>query len=182
MSALYFDIVKDRVYCSGAGSPERRGAQTAMYEILSALARIVAPVMPFTADEICARCPDAAPETAFFSLTFRLRALNGRTPSSSSAGSACGGSEPRSRRRSKNVESPARSDTRSKPVCGSRWHLRKPRHSARSVRSSWPRHTSYPTSSFAPTKASRRRLSRCCRDRREVWALLELAADGWRAL
>ncbi len=52
MSALYFDIVKDRVYCSGADSHERRSAQTAMYEILTALARIIAPVLSFTADEI----------------------------------------------------------------------------------------------------------------------------------
>jgi len=57
MSALYFDIVKDRVYCSAARSPERRGAQTAMIEVLSALARIIAPIMPFTADEIWRSMP-----------------------------------------------------------------------------------------------------------------------------
>jgi isoleucyl-tRNA synthetase len=52
MSALYFDIVKDRVYCSAPDSTARRSAQSAMHEILSALARIVAPILPFTADEI----------------------------------------------------------------------------------------------------------------------------------
>jgi isoleucyl-tRNA synthetase len=52
LSALYFDIVKDRIYCSGADSRERRSAQTVMYEILSTLARIIAPVLSFTADEI----------------------------------------------------------------------------------------------------------------------------------
>jgi isoleucyl-tRNA synthetase len=52
MSALYFDIVKDRVYCSGTKSRERRSAQTAMSTILSALARVIAPITPFTADEI----------------------------------------------------------------------------------------------------------------------------------
>jgi isoleucyl-tRNA synthetase len=52
MSSLYFDIVKDRVYCSGADSLERRSAQTAMHEILNTLARIIAPVLSFTADEI----------------------------------------------------------------------------------------------------------------------------------
>jgi isoleucyl-tRNA synthetase len=51
MSAHYFDIVKDRVYCSAADSIERRSAQTAMHEILSTLARIIAPVLSFTADE-----------------------------------------------------------------------------------------------------------------------------------
>jgi isoleucyl-tRNA synthetase len=52
MSALYFDIVKDRLYCSGRESIERRSAQTAMHEILTALTRIIAPVLSFTADEI----------------------------------------------------------------------------------------------------------------------------------
>ncbi|HET9064164.1 MAG TPA: isoleucine--tRNA ligase [Candidatus Binatia bacterium] len=66
MSALYFDIVKDRVYCSAAGSPERRGAQTAMHEVLSALARIVAPIMPFTADEIWRSMPGRGPDDCVF--------------------------------------------------------------------------------------------------------------------
>jgi isoleucyl-tRNA synthetase len=66
MSALYFDIVKDRVYCSAAGSLERRGAQTVMCEILSALARIVAPVMPFTADEIWRSMPGRRPDDCVF--------------------------------------------------------------------------------------------------------------------
>jgi len=66
MSALYFDIVKDRVYCSAADSPERRGAQTAMYEVLSALARIVAPIMPFTADEIWRSMPGRGSDDCVF--------------------------------------------------------------------------------------------------------------------
>lgn len=66
MSALYFDIVKDRVYCSAAGSPERRSAQTAMHEVLSALARIVAPIMPFTADEIWRAMPGCPPDACVF--------------------------------------------------------------------------------------------------------------------
>jgi isoleucyl-tRNA synthetase len=66
MSALYFDIVKDRVYCSAAGSPERRGAQTAMHEVLSALARVVAPIMPFTADEIWRSMPGRGADDCVF--------------------------------------------------------------------------------------------------------------------
>jgi isoleucyl-tRNA synthetase len=57
LSALYFDIVKDRVYCSAADSRERRAAQTAMYEILSALAVLIAPILSFTADEIWRSMP-----------------------------------------------------------------------------------------------------------------------------
>ncbi|MFP6627078.1 MAG: isoleucine--tRNA ligase [Deltaproteobacteria bacterium] len=52
MSSLYFDIVKDRLYCSARQSRERRSAQTAMYQIVSGLAGIIAPILPFTAEEI----------------------------------------------------------------------------------------------------------------------------------
>ena len=52
MSATYLDIIKDRLYTFKEGSLERRSAQTAMYEILSALVRIMAPMTSFTAEEI----------------------------------------------------------------------------------------------------------------------------------
>ncbi len=57
LSSLYFDIVKDRLYCCGRDSRERRSAQTAMYEILSALTRVIAPIMPFTSEEIWEAIP-----------------------------------------------------------------------------------------------------------------------------
>jgi isoleucyl-tRNA synthetase len=52
MSAFYLDILKDRLYTSKAASPERRAAQSTMYEILSTLVRLMAPVLSFTADEV----------------------------------------------------------------------------------------------------------------------------------
>lgn len=52
MSNFYLDIIKDRLYTSKKDSKERRSAQTAMYEILSALVRILAPMTCFTAEEI----------------------------------------------------------------------------------------------------------------------------------
>jgi isoleucyl-tRNA synthetase len=52
MSATYLDIIKDRLYTSKPASLERRAAQTTMYEILSALVRIMAPMTCFTAEEI----------------------------------------------------------------------------------------------------------------------------------
>ena len=52
MSAIYLDIIKDRLYTLKADSLERRAAQTTMYEILSALVRIMAPMTSFTAEEI----------------------------------------------------------------------------------------------------------------------------------
>lgn len=52
MSNFYLDIIKDRLYCSGEKSPERRSAQTAMYLILQGISRMIAPVLSFTAEEI----------------------------------------------------------------------------------------------------------------------------------
>ncbi len=52
MSAIYLDVIKDRLYTSKTDSIERRAAQTVMYEILSALVRILAPMTCFTAEEV----------------------------------------------------------------------------------------------------------------------------------
>jgi isoleucyl-tRNA synthetase len=52
LSAVYFDILKDRLYTMGADSPERRSAQTALWHILHTLVRALAPVMPFTTEEV----------------------------------------------------------------------------------------------------------------------------------
>jgi isoleucyl-tRNA synthetase len=51
MSALYLDILKDRLYCSAPDDPVRRSSQSTIWDIYSALVRLVAPVMPFTCDE-----------------------------------------------------------------------------------------------------------------------------------
>jgi isoleucyl-tRNA synthetase len=51
LSALYVDVLKDRMYCDAAGSPRRRSSQTVMYDVLDALCRLLAPVTPFTAEE-----------------------------------------------------------------------------------------------------------------------------------
>ena len=52
MGAFYLDIIKDRLYTTGRGSQPRLSAQTAMYHILQALVRWIAPVLSFTAEEI----------------------------------------------------------------------------------------------------------------------------------
>ena len=57
LSALYLDIVKDRLYCSGSVAPGRRAAQTAVSEILDALVRLMAPILSFTAEEIWSALP-----------------------------------------------------------------------------------------------------------------------------
>lgn len=62
MSSLYLDILKDRLYTAGKRSRARRSAQTALYEILKSLCRIMAPVLPFTAEEIYRRMRSEAKE------------------------------------------------------------------------------------------------------------------------
>ncbi len=52
MSNFYLDIIKDRLYCEKENSELRRAAQTTMYRILSAVARLAAPIISFTAEEI----------------------------------------------------------------------------------------------------------------------------------
>ena len=52
MSALYLDILKDRLYISPHESNERRSAQTVMYEILSSIVRLMAPILSFTSEEV----------------------------------------------------------------------------------------------------------------------------------
>jgi isoleucyl-tRNA synthetase len=57
MSAFYLDVLKDRLYTSPKESLARRSAQTAMYRILDALTRMMAPVLSFTAEEIWGHMP-----------------------------------------------------------------------------------------------------------------------------
>ena len=52
LSAIYLDILKDRVYTALPASTERRAAQTAMFEILNTLVAVVAPVLTFTSEEV----------------------------------------------------------------------------------------------------------------------------------
>jgi len=52
LSARYFDIIKDRLYTAAPRSHARRSAQTALHRIADALARLLAPILVFTADEI----------------------------------------------------------------------------------------------------------------------------------
>lgn len=60
LSAIYLDILKDRVYTSKPDSIERRAAQTAMYEILTALVAMLSPVLTFTTEEVWQYMPSVA--------------------------------------------------------------------------------------------------------------------------
>ena len=58
LSAFYLDIVKDRLYTTGKKSLSRRACQTVLYETLQVLVRILAPVMPFQAEDIWQNTPE----------------------------------------------------------------------------------------------------------------------------
>jgi len=57
LSALYLDVLKDRLYTSKAASPARRSAQTAMKEVLEVMVRLMAPILTFTAEEVWLALP-----------------------------------------------------------------------------------------------------------------------------
>ena len=60
MSNFYLDIIKDRLYCESRDGLPRRSAQTALYLILDALTKLMAPILCFTCDEIWQAMPHRA--------------------------------------------------------------------------------------------------------------------------
>jgi isoleucyl-tRNA synthetase len=57
LSALYLDVLKDRLYTFAPNHPARRSAQTALWHIAEVLTRLVAPILSFTADEVWQALP-----------------------------------------------------------------------------------------------------------------------------
>ena len=65
MGSFYLDIIKDRQYTTPVNSNARRSCQTAMYHIVQALTRWLAPILSFTAEEIWQSIPGADGESLF---------------------------------------------------------------------------------------------------------------------
>jgi isoleucyl-tRNA synthetase len=65
LSAIYLDVVRDRLYTTPAGSHARRSAQTALYHIAHAMVRWLAPVLSFTAEEIWRHLPGHGEPSVF---------------------------------------------------------------------------------------------------------------------
>jgi isoleucyl-tRNA synthetase len=57
LSALYLDVLKDRLYTFAPNHPARRSAQTAVWRIAEAVTRLIAPILSFTADEVWQHLP-----------------------------------------------------------------------------------------------------------------------------
>jgi isoleucyl-tRNA synthetase len=63
ISSFYVDVTKDSLYTLAPNSAERRSAQTAIFETVATLAKLLAPVMPFTADEVWSYLPGRETES-----------------------------------------------------------------------------------------------------------------------
>ncbi len=77
LSAFYMDVVKDRLYASAPASRERRSAQTALSGIGRVLATALAPLCPFTADEIWEALPGSKEESVHLARFEGLAAFSG---------------------------------------------------------------------------------------------------------
>jgi isoleucyl-tRNA synthetase len=66
LGGFYLDIIKDRQYTAKRNSLARRSAQTAMYHVIEALVRWLAPIISFTAEEIWLAIPGERSESVFF--------------------------------------------------------------------------------------------------------------------
>jgi isoleucyl-tRNA synthetase len=65
LGSFYLDVIKDRQYTTQRNSRARRSAQTALYHIVEALARWIAPVLSFTAEELWRAIPGRRDATVF---------------------------------------------------------------------------------------------------------------------
>ena len=63
MSAVYLDILKDRLYTFRADSPARRASQTVLFDVLMALTKLMAPILSFTAEEVWRILPEEGRES-----------------------------------------------------------------------------------------------------------------------
>ncbi|MDX8402715.1 MAG: isoleucine--tRNA ligase [Mariprofundaceae bacterium] len=70
MGGFYLDVIKDRVYCDAPDSTRRASARATMHDIADVLIRLLAPILPFTAEEAWAHLPGAARESVHLQ-TFR---------------------------------------------------------------------------------------------------------------
>ncbi len=70
MGSFYLDIIKDRQYTSRAEGRARRSSQTALYYILEALVRWLAPILSFTSEEIWQHMSGERMESVFLSSWF----------------------------------------------------------------------------------------------------------------
>jgi isoleucyl-tRNA synthetase len=81
MGGFYLDIIKDRLYTTGANSAPRRSAQTAMHHIAEAMVRWLAPILSFTAEEVWGFLPGSRNQSVFLNTWHQFPAGAERVPS-----------------------------------------------------------------------------------------------------
>lgn len=72
MGGFYLDVVKDRQYTTKADSVARRSCQTAMYHIIEAMTRWLAPILSFTSEELWGNIPGGRDESVFLETWYQL--------------------------------------------------------------------------------------------------------------
>lgn len=72
LGGFYLDVLKDRQYTTAKNSKPRRSGQTAMYHLLQAFVRWIAPILSFTADEIWACMPGDETQSVFLAKWYDL--------------------------------------------------------------------------------------------------------------
>lgn len=72
LGGFYLDIIKDRQYTTQENSIARRSCQTAMYHIIEAMTRWLAPILSFTAEEIWSNIPGERGESVFLETWYEL--------------------------------------------------------------------------------------------------------------
>ena len=72
LGGCYLDVLKDRLYTTPAKSAARRSAQTAMFHIIEAMVRWLAPILSFTAEEIWSYLPGSREKSVFHSVWHRF--------------------------------------------------------------------------------------------------------------
>jgi isoleucyl-tRNA synthetase len=80
LGGFYLDIIKDRLYTTGASSAPRRSAQTAMHHVAQAMVRWLAPILSFTAEEVWGFLPGTHNESVFLNTWHQFPAGAERVP------------------------------------------------------------------------------------------------------
>jgi isoleucyl-tRNA synthetase len=63
LGGFYLDVLKDRLYCDGANSVRRASARATLYDLSNTLIRLIAPILPFTAEEAWEFLPGSASQS-----------------------------------------------------------------------------------------------------------------------
>jgi isoleucyl-tRNA synthetase len=80
LGGFYLDIIKDRLYTTGADSAPRRSAQTTLYHVAQAMVRWLAPILSFTAEEVWGFLPGVRNESVFLNTWHQFPAGAERVP------------------------------------------------------------------------------------------------------